>query len=137
MAKSLRSKWKRKMRQVKRERYGKKELDRLKKTLGIEDKPGEASTSTTDATMTDLSDVITFTTADEIKKKRKEKEQDKDIMDQSTLEDLKKFNAKTLMDANGAYPVWVHPRKIKKSKKSKDKKGKKSKGKVSKNSKKK
>ena len=30
MAKSLRSKWKRKMRAIKRERYGKKELDKLK-----------------------------------------------------------------------------------------------------------
>ncbi|KAG8268348.1 hypothetical protein J6590_027509 [Homalodisca vitripennis] len=35
MAKSLKSKWKRKMRAIKRERYGKKELDRLKKMLGL------------------------------------------------------------------------------------------------------
>lgn len=37
MAKSLRSKWKRKMRAIKRERYAKKELARLKKVLGIEE----------------------------------------------------------------------------------------------------
>ena len=37
MAKSLRSKWKRKMRAIKRERYAKKELTRLKKVLGIEE----------------------------------------------------------------------------------------------------
>ena len=37
MAKSLRSKWKRKMRAIKRERYAKKELVRLKKVLGIEE----------------------------------------------------------------------------------------------------
>ena len=37
MAKSLRSKWRRKCRAVKRERYGAKELERLKKTLGIDD----------------------------------------------------------------------------------------------------
>lgn len=33
MAKSLRSKWKRKMRAVKRERYGEKELKRLNEML--------------------------------------------------------------------------------------------------------
>jgi hypothetical protein len=37
MAKSLRSKWKRKMRAIKSERYAKKELVRLKKVLGIEE----------------------------------------------------------------------------------------------------
>ena len=31
MAKSLKSKWKRKMRNIKREKYGKKELEQLKK----------------------------------------------------------------------------------------------------------
>lgn len=35
MAKSLRSKWKRKMRAAKRERYGKKELEKLKMVLGL------------------------------------------------------------------------------------------------------
>lgn len=37
MAKSLRSKWKRKCRAIKRERYGAKELERLKKTLGVDE----------------------------------------------------------------------------------------------------
>lgn len=37
MAKSLRSKWRRKCRAVKRIRYGEKELARLKKTLGIDE----------------------------------------------------------------------------------------------------
>ncbi|KAI5639327.1 learning-associated protein domain-containing protein [Phthorimaea operculella] len=43
MAKSIRSKWKRKCRAIKRERYAVKELARLKKMLGIkeEDKPAE------------------------------------------------------------------------------------------------
>lgn len=35
MAKSIRSKWKRKMRAIKRERYGKKELEKLKTMLGL------------------------------------------------------------------------------------------------------
>ena len=43
MAKSLRSKRKRKMRAVKRERYGKKELEMLKKTvtMGVDIKDEE------------------------------------------------------------------------------------------------
>jgi len=44
MAKSLRSKWKRKMKAVKRERYGAKELDRLNKMLAA---AGELPTAKT------------------------------------------------------------------------------------------
>lgn len=130
MAKSLRSKWRRKMRAVKRERYGKKELDRLKKTLGIDDAPATSDINVE----AEMSEVINFTTVEEIKKKRKEKQPDKDIMDQDTIDDIQKFNAKTLRNENGAYPVWVHPRKIRKCKKSKDKRKKKSNGKITKKS---
>nr|CAH7756644.1 unnamed protein product [Callosobruchus chinensis] len=125
MAKSIRSKWKRKCRAVKRERYGKKELERLKKTLGIVDEPGKSS----DVPMKESEEIITFTTADEIKKKRDEP---KDIMDVSEMDDIqKKFNPKTLRNENGAYPVWLHPRKVKKGK-GKKQKIKKAKGKVGK-----
>lgn len=51
MAKSLRSKWRRKCRAVKRERYGAKELDRLKKTLGIDENG--------DVEMPDISEIVT------------------------------------------------------------------------------
>lgn len=128
MAKSIRSKWKRKCRAIKRERYGKKELERLKKTLGIVDEPGTSA----EATMKDMSEVITFTTVSEIKEKKAAKEAETDIMDQTDIDDIKKkFNPKTLRNENGAYPVWLHPRKIRKGKKSKKKKEK-SKGKVTK-----
>lgn len=53
MAKSLRSKWRRKCRAVKRERYGAKELDRLKKTLGVNEN------GTTDIEMPDISEIAT------------------------------------------------------------------------------
>lgn len=53
MAKSLRSKWKRKCRAVKRERYAAKELDRLKKTLGIDE------SATKDVEMTNLEEIAT------------------------------------------------------------------------------
>lgn len=53
MAKSLRSKWRRKCRAVKRERYGEKELARLKKTLGIDEN------APVDSDMKEISDIAT------------------------------------------------------------------------------
>lgn len=55
MAKSLRSKWRRKCRAVKRVRYGVKELERLKKTLGITENDGQTQV---DVEMTDVTDVV-------------------------------------------------------------------------------
>lgn len=52
MAKSLRSKWRRKCRAIKRERYAVKELDRLKKTLGIDN-------VSKDVEMTDIIEIAT------------------------------------------------------------------------------
>lgn len=53
MAKSLRSKWRRKCRAVKRERYAAKELVRLKKTLGIDDDASK------DVDMADVAEIAT------------------------------------------------------------------------------
>lgn len=53
MAKSLRSKWRRKCRAVKRERYAAKELERLKKTLGVDEK------TSADVEMTNLDEIAT------------------------------------------------------------------------------
>lgn len=109
MAKSIRSKWKRKCRAIKRERYGKKELERLKKTLGIDD------VKKTDVDMVEISAVAnvvdkTALGGQEIKEEAHQMETD-----------AKKrvFNPKTLKDQHGSYPVWLHPRKIIKKKKSK------------------
>ncbi|XP_014287529.1 protein LLP homolog isoform X2 [Halyomorpha halys] len=52
MAKSLRSKWKRKMRAIKRERYGKKELEKLKTILN------NAVDNDSDVNMSSLADVV-------------------------------------------------------------------------------
>lgn len=116
MAKSIRSKRKRKMRAVKRERYGKKELERLKKTLGITEDGASMST----AEMVDVSDVVTVTTKQEIldkKQKRDEGNEEEGAMEVEV--GGRKFNSKTLRDQNGTYPIWVHPRKIRKQKKKK------------------
>lgn len=127
MAKSLRSRWKRKCRAIKRERYAVKELARLKKMLGVkeEDKPAEI---TTEEVME--SDQVIFLDAGAIGKKKdkknkkkveevpKEAEEDVEMSsDDEKIEvddDGKKriFSSKTLKDQNGQYPVWLHKRKI-------------------------
>lgn len=53
MAKSLRSKWRRKCRAIKRVRYGAKELERLKKTLGIDENGAQ------DVEMSEISKIAT------------------------------------------------------------------------------
>ncbi|KAJ2941669.1 hypothetical protein O0L34_g16001 [Tuta absoluta] len=122
MAKSIRSKWKRKCRAIKRERYAVKELARLKKMLGVkeEDKPAESEVMESDQ-------VIVLDVADlkKNKKGKKEKkpvpEEDEDVemsSDDEKVEvegeDGKKrvYSSKTLKDQNGQYPVWLHKRKI-------------------------
>lgn len=112
MAKSLRSKWRRKCRAVKRERYGQKELERLKKTLGVEE-----GSNATDVKMENISDVATVVDAKNIQEKQIKLPitPDEDCMEVDGKKRV--FNAKTLKDQHGTYPVWVHPRKIRKDKK--------------------
>lgn len=123
MAKSLRSKWRRKCRAVKRERYGQKELERLKKTLGIDD-----TGKVTDVNMTSISDIVTVTDAKSIQQANIS--MPIEASDDMVVDSNKRvFNSKTLRDQNGTYPIWLHPRKVhkkrrdaKKVKKSKTKK---------------
>lgn len=100
MAKSLRSKRKRKMRAIKRERYGKKELEMLKKTV--------EAINTKDENMKEIYKVRTGSDVIEEMK-------DQDTMDVDT--DAKKYNKKTKLDEHGNYPVWMNSRQIKKQKK--------------------
>lgn len=122
MAKSLRSKWRRKCRAVKRERYGQKELDRLQKTI-----TNDPSNKPKDVDMQDISDVTTVVDKSQITKGKKDVKKkpitDEKLKVMETNERL--FNQKTLRDQHGSYPVWVHPRKVHKSKKVKKQKSKK------------
>lgn len=118
MAKSIRSKWRRKMRAVKRERYGKKELERLKKTVAVTT-DAAASASTTE--MIDVSDVAKVVTKEEILAKKQKVEETNDEVEMEVEVGKRRFNSKTLRDQNGTYPIWVHPRKIRKHKKEKKK----------------
>lgn len=124
MAKSLRSKWKRKCRAVKRERYNKKELELLKKTLS-----NDPCNKPSDVDMTDVNEIATIVDKKNIKGKKRKKEStsganddDEMVMDTSTKERI--FNPRTMKDQHGTYPVWMHPRKIHKQKKAGKGKGK-------------
>jgi len=114
MAKSLRSKWKRKMRAIKRERYAKKELTRLKKVLGIEENG--------DVEMKNIENIATVVDAKMIKADtedvseentiRKENEGvEKELMQVDLVK--QKYNKKTLRDEHGNYPMWMSRREVK------------------------
>ncbi|XP_043276829.1 protein LLP homolog [Venturia canescens] len=112
MAKSLRSKWRRKCRAVKRERYGAKELEKLKKTLGID------ANAQGDVEMSEISEIATVTDAASVKKSIKEKTEANGNEVEKMDEDGKRvYNKKTLLDQHGNYPVWMSRRKINKHKK--------------------
>ncbi|GJQ74413.1 hypothetical protein Trydic_g21284 [Trypoxylus dichotomus] len=96
MAKSIRSKWKRKCRAVKRIRYGEKELARLKKTLGINEK-------NQDVEMSNIAKIATVIGRSEIQANGS------NAMD---IDKKRVFNPKTMRDQNGSYPVWMHQHKI-------------------------
>ncbi|XP_029019037.1 protein LLP homolog [Betta splendens] len=106
MAKSLRSKWKRKMRAEKRKKNAPKELARLKQALSLDKK--------VDSVMTDA-EIVTVVPAEKITKQTdvelQEAEGDGGKMDV----DIKR-NKKTLLDEHGQYPAWMNQRQVKKLK---------------------
>ncbi|KAI7791832.1 protein LLP-like protein [Triplophysa rosa] len=124
MAKSLRSKWKRKMKAEKRKKNAPKELTRLKAALGQGEK-GEI-------TMKDVAEIATVVPAEKLMEMQKE---DGEIFlinlvaDAGKMDLDRKRNKKTMLDDQGQYPVWMSHRQVKKlkakrtSKKGKPKKG--------------
>ncbi|XP_078042923.1 protein LLP homolog [Augochlora pura] len=112
MAKSLRSKWKRKCRAVKRERYGAKELARLKKTLGVTENGSQ------DTEMTDISEIATVVNAKFLKDNANTKDTEEGEVNKMDVDkEAKVYNKKTMRDQYGNYPVWMNRRKIAKFKK--------------------
>lgn len=108
MAKSLRSKWKRKMRAEKRKKNAPKELARLKHALGMNVKE--------EAVMTDLQEIATVVPANKIKKAA-----DVDMKEEETGEGEKmdmdsKRSKKTMLNEHGQYPAWMSQRQAKKIK---------------------
>uniref|UniRef100_A0A8D0L7Z0 Protein LLP homolog n=1 Tax=Sphenodon punctatus TaxID=8508 RepID=A0A8D0L7Z0_SPHPU len=99
MAKSLRSKWKKKMRAEKRKKNAPKELERLKNILK----------TSGDVLMDEVKEIATVVPLEKVKEKT-----DKD--DGIKMDTDTKRNQKTLLDEHGQYPVWMNPRQRKKLK---------------------
>ncbi|XP_063303149.1 protein LLP homolog [Pelobates fuscus] len=101
MAKSLRSKWKRKMRAEKRKKNAPKELARLKNVVA----KGKA-----DVLMEDVKDVATVVTVEKIK----EKSEMEANTSEGKMETDAKRTKKSLLNEHGQYPAWMNPRHQKK-----------------------
>ncbi|ELR45607.1 hypothetical protein M91_04757 [Bos mutus] len=110
MAKSLRSKWKRKMRAEKRKKNAPKELSRLKSILKIDG----------DVLMKDVQEIATMVEP----KHCQEKTQCmvKDETDDMKMETDIKRNKKTLLDQHGQYPIWMNQRQRKRLKAKRERK---------------
>ncbi|KAH7966175.1 hypothetical protein HPB49_014114 [Dermacentor silvarum] len=115
MAKSLRSKWKRKMRAKKRERYSVKELAKLKEMLAA-----AAGTSKSDV---DMSDMCTIVDGKQVADRAVESSEPSGTQadgQASTEMDVdkpvRKYDPKTMRDEHGSYPVWMSQRAIRKLK---------------------
>ncbi|XP_051500047.1 protein LLP homolog [Apus apus] len=96
MAKSLRSKWRRKMRAEKRKKNAPRELERLKKVLGTH----------ADAVMEEVKEVATVLPPKQVLERG----------DDCKMEIDNKRNKKTLLDQHGQYPIWMNSRQRKKMK---------------------
>ncbi|KAF4079949.1 hypothetical protein AMELA_G00184260 [Ameiurus melas] len=112
MAKSLRSKWKRKMRAEKRKKNAPKELARLKAALGQEGK-GEII-------MKEVCETATVVPAHTLRDRARDVEMGRDDAgDQNEtgkMETDSKRNKDTLLNEHGQYPVWMNQRQAKKLK---------------------
>merc|ERR1711893_272955 len=104
MAKSLRSKWKRKMKAEKRIKYGEREEKRLIKML-------EAAKELKE---NDGDDKVMEPTVVESENKEKIPADDEHAMDTSAKA---KYSLKTMKDESGNYPKWMSNRRVEKMKK--------------------
>ncbi|KAL2776095.1 protein LLP-like protein [Daubentonia madagascariensis] len=120
MAKSLRSKWKRKMRAEKRKKNAPKELSRLKSILKVD----------SDVLMKDVQEIATVV----VPRHSQEKMQcvAKDEKDDMKMETDIKRNKKSLLDQHGQYPVWMNQRQRKRLKAKRERRKGKSKAKAAK-----
>ncbi|XP_052021166.1 protein LLP homolog [Apodemus sylvaticus] len=125
MAKSLRSKWKRKMRAEKRKKNAPRELNRLKSILRVDG----------DALMKDVEEIATVVAPKRCQEKmecEKVPSGADDEKDDMKMETEIKRNRKTLLDQHGQYPVWMNQRQRKRLKAKREKKRGKSRAKAAK-----
>uniref|UniRef100_A0A8C5X5N8 Protein LLP homolog n=1 Tax=Malurus cyaneus samueli TaxID=2593467 RepID=A0A8C5X5N8_9PASS len=125
MAKSLRSKWRRKMRAEKRKKNAPRELERLKKILGTK----------ADVIMEEVKEVATVLPPEKVLEQKElgllaacpmlnrllflppgPCSDSLLIADDCKMELDNKRNKKTLLDQHGQYPIWMNSRQKKKLK---------------------
>uniref|UniRef100_A0A8C4LKG4 Protein LLP homolog n=1 Tax=Equus asinus asinus TaxID=83772 RepID=A0A8C4LKG4_EQUAS len=106
MAKSLRSKWKRKMRAEKRKKNAPKELSRLKSILKVD----------SDVLMKDVQEIATVVVPTECQEKTQCGRCGHVLRDDMKMETEIKRNKKSLLDQHGQYPIWMNPRQRKRLK---------------------
>ncbi|KAH9490633.1 Glutamate receptor 1, partial [Bulinus truncatus] len=99
MAKSIRSKHRRKMRNIKRQFFAKKDLEKLKKVV--------SSSSLSES-------LVTVRTVQELTVIKAIEKNEGSTMD--TDKPASEFNRKTKQDVNGHYPEWMNQRAVKKHK---------------------
>merc|ERR1711879_138747 len=112
MAKSLRSKWKRKMKAEKRVRYGQKERDRLEKMLASYEAEEKERQEQKEKEVMEHEPQVLGAAEPE----KTEVQQDKDAMDTSSSKQAPKHSSKSLKSQYGNYPKWMSNRKIQKAK---------------------
>ncbi|XP_078532396.1 protein LLP homolog [Lissotriton helveticus] len=107
MAKSLRSKWKRKMRAEKRKKNAPKELARLKTVL--------SNGGGGDVLMEEVKEIATVVAPEKLIEKT---DTEASVPDEEgcKMDTDNKRNKKSLLDEHGQYPVWMNPRQRKKLK---------------------
>ncbi|KAK1166753.1 hypothetical protein AOXY_G11343 [Acipenser oxyrinchus oxyrinchus] len=108
MAKSLRSKWKRKMRAEKRKKNAPKELARLKTALALDGKG--------DISMEDVKEIATIVPAAKLKEKATDAAMEGEDGGASQMDTDSKRSKKTQLDEHGQYPMWMNPRQRKRLK---------------------
>lgn len=106
MAKSLRSKWKRKMRAEKRKKNAPKELARLKTVL---------TNCGGDVLMEEVKEIATVVAPEKLIEKT-DTETNAPDEEGCKMDTDNKRNKKSLLDEHGQYPVWMNPRQRKKLK---------------------
>merc|ERR1739838_26337 len=125
-AKSLRSKWKRKMRDVKRERYAKKELVKLKECAARLQQTKDSCSSAADLADNSLYQLVSPASLTKEKVGSSvaalgmDVEMNDSVSGKTTTTTTTKLFGKT--DKNGQYPVWMSQRNVKRLQKKNGKK---------------
>ncbi|XP_061430179.1 protein LLP homolog [Lethenteron reissneri] len=139
MAKSIRSKWRRKMRAEKRKKNAPKEMARLKAILGTDasgdTRMDEVKDVVTMVPMQKLKRAATTTTSTTTSTTKADVEMKGDNAEENESMDLDDKKNKSYLNEHGQYPKWMNPRQCKRIREKRLRKKGKCKGIASKHSK--